>query len=143
MSEPKDKDKDDAMTGEVVDGSDDLLAFDYEKAVKNPVYRNLVEFAYGVSWIQSSRPNAFMVQTLIDPDAGEEFHLSVDAEKAKRLDAYYEAEQRRGTGSVRRRVDVQMPDAATFRERVVPTLREGRVARLPAQAKRRTSRPAR
>lgn len=141
MSEPKDKD--DAMTGEVVDGSDDLLAFDYEKAAKNPVYRNLVEFAYGMSWIQSSRPNAFMVQTLIDPDAGEEFHLSVDAEKAKRIDAYYEAEQRRGTGSLRRRVDVEMPDAETFRKRVVPTLREGRLARLPAATKRRTSRPPR
>lgn len=143
MSSPNDK-ANDALAGEVVvvDETDEP-SFDYEKAVKNPVYRNLVEYAYGQSWIAASRPNAFMVQTLIDPDAGEEFHLSVDAEKAKRIDAYYEAEQRRGTGSVRRRVDVEMPDAETFRKRVVPTLREGRVARLPAATKRRTSRPPR
>lgn len=139
MTEPNQKD--DALTGEVVD--DQEVEFDYDAAAKNPVYRSLVEFAYGMSWIAAQRPNAFLVQTLIDPDAGEEFHLSVDAEKSKRIDAYYEAERRRGTGSVRRRVDIEMPDADTFRRKVMPTLREGRIAQLPSPKKRRTSRPAR
>lgn len=135
MSDDDRDDQEDVLVGEVVDEADDLvgsIGSNYERSVDNPVYRNLVEFAYAGSML-ADRPNAFAVMTLFDPDSGEQALINADPQKAKRIDAYFAAEQARKTGGSMHRVEVEMPTAEVFQEKVLPKIR--------AAASRRTSRP--
>jgi hypothetical protein len=141
--------QDDVLNGEVVDEAD-LFGSDYEEDASNPVFLNLVEFAYGGAML-ADRPNGIIVQTFIDLDSGQETHLSADPVKSKRLEAHYASEKLRGTGVSQSLTRVKLPTAEMWREKLLPNLRaEARRTSRPrlnsttsTATKRRTSRPPR
>jgi hypothetical protein len=124
-------DPDDRADGEVDDAPHplDLVPSDeaeYERLTQHPWFQFLGELAYGMMEA-AERPNAAVSVVVTDMDLGEEWYLTMDEAKERRLYSWLEAERRRGTGSRKSTTLVPRPTRSQWAASV---------------ARRRTSRPA-